>query len=220
MRDRVFFERSLLARALLLVWCAAAYAANQYVFSTNPPTAGASVFVDGTYVGSTDENGKVVISKTEPGVHLIRIECGGESYTAEVPFDADLNSLPPFDLGTPCGEKKEVDYRIDTNVAAAAVIVDGVSRGQTDNGGRSLLRLSAGQAHIVKIRKPGFAEQSQSVVPTDGGELKLTLQPLTTESRIDVVLVSLVMLLTGSVVLLLLLVMRHRVRPIAMPHYE
>jgi hypothetical protein len=206
----------LLVCLLLLVW-SAAYATNQYVFSTNPPTAAASVFVDGTYVGSTDENGKVVISSTEPGMHLLRVESGGKSYTAEVPFDAELNSLPPFSLGGASGGNGEVDYRIDTNVAAAEVVVDGVSRGETDNAGRALLRLSTGQAHTVEVRKTGFAMQSQSVVPTAGGELKLALQPLpeTTEPRIDVLLVSLVVLLAGSVALLLVLVMRHRARPIA-----
>ncbi len=209
-------RRSLLVWLLLLVWCAAAYAANQYILSTNPPTAKASVFVDGTYVGSTDENGKIVISNTEPGVHLLRVESGGESYTAEVPFDAELNSLPPFNLGGPSGGKREVDYRIDTNVAGAEVVVDGVLHGETDSAGQVLLRLSAGQAHTVEVRKTGFGAQSQSVVPSAGGELKLALQPLaeTTEPRIDVLLVSLVVLLAGSLVLLVVLMMRHRARPI------
>jgi serine/threonine-protein kinase len=201
----------------LVFWCAAAYATHQYVLSTNPPSAKASVFVDGTYVGSTDDNGKVVISNTEPGVHLLRVEGGGESYTAEVPFDAELNSLPPFNLGGPSGGKGEVDYRIDTNIAAAEVVVDGVLRGETDNAGRALLRLSADRAHTVEVRKTGFAAQSQSVVPRVGGELKLALQPLAEakEPRIDVLLVLLVVLLVSSAVLLLVLLIRHRLRPLA-----
>jgi protein kinase-like protein/PEGA domain-containing protein len=209
-------RRSLILGLLSLIWCGAAYSASQYIFSTNPPAAGASVFVDGTRVGSTDENGKMVISNTEPGVHLVRVESSGESYTAEVSFDADLNSLPPFTVGELAYGKGEVDYQIDTNVAGAEVAVDGVLRSETDSAGKAPLRLSAGKAHTVEIRKTGFASQSQSVVPTAGGELKLTLQRLaeTTKPRIDVLLVSLVVLLAGSVVLLLVLVTRHRTRPI------
>lgn len=200
----------------LLVWCASAYAANHYVFSTNPPVAAASVFVDGTYVCSTDEKGKAVISNTEPGVHLVRVESGGESYTAEVPFDAELNSLPAFNIERLSAGQGEVDYRIDTNISAAEVSVDGVRRAATDSAGQALLRLSAGTAHTVEVRKAGFSAQSQSVVPTPGGELKLALQPLPQpkEPRVDLLLVSLVVLLAGSVVLLLVVVFRHRARRI------
>jgi hypothetical protein len=214
--DATMSRRSFLV-ALLLVWCATAYAAHQYVFSTNPPATGASVFVDGTYVGSTDENGKMIISNTEPGVHLLRVESRGESHTAEMSFDAELNSLSPFNLGASVGRKGDVDYRIDTNVAAARVFVDGVPSGETDNAGQTLLRLSSGQVHTVEVRKIGFAAQSQSVVPIVGGELKVALQPVTAapEPRVDILLVSLVALLSGSVVVLLVLLIRHSTRPFA-----
>lgn len=194
-------------------------AADQYVFRTNPAVAGASVFVDGTHVGETDENGKIVLSGTAPGVHLVRVETGGESYTAEVTFDADLNSLPSFNIGDPDGHPNttqtgEVDYGIDANVADAEVVVDGASQGVTDSAGRATLRLAAGQPHTIEIRKPGFDTHVETIKPVTAGELKLALQhqPEASRHRVDILLIVLVVLLAGSVSLLVTLLVRHHAR--------
>ena len=139
-----------------LFW-AAAFAAEQHVLRTTPAVAGASVYVDGTYVGPTDENGKIALSGA-PGVHLLRVESGGESYTAEVTFDPELNALPPFAIGSPASpgnplQAGEIDYRIDVNVAEAEVVVDGTALAQTDSAGRAMLRLTSGQPYTIEISK-------------------------------------------------------------------
>lgn len=97
----------ILAALLMSAACAAAaFAAEQYVLHTNPPVAGAAVFVDGTYAGATDDNGKIALSGIPPGVHLLRVESGGDGYTAEMTFDAELNSLPPFEIGAQTLDRK------------------------------------------------------------------------------------------------------------------
>ena len=70
-----------------------ASAADEYILRTEPSVANASVFVDDTYVGITDENGKVVLSGAEPGAHLVLVQSGEKSYTAELIFDTELNDV-------------------------------------------------------------------------------------------------------------------------------
>jgi hypothetical protein len=204
-----------LTALLSVLCCGTVLAADQYVFHTNPAVAGASVFVDGTPVGVTDENGKLVISGTVPGKHLVRVESGGESYTSEMTFDADLNSLPPFNIGdggTPAAG--EVDYGIDANVADAEVAVDGTARGTTDSAGRATLHLTAGRSHKIEIRKSGFDTHVETITPVTAGQLKLALA---SRPRVDILLIVLVVLLAGSVTLLLTMLMRHRARTAALP---
>ncbi len=209
-----------LTALLWVLCCGTVLAADQYVFHTNPAVAGASVFVDGTPVGVTDENGKIVLSGTVPGVHLVRVESGGESYTSEMTFDAELNSLPPFNIGDggtpPAGE---VDYGIDANVADAEVAVDGAARATTDSAGRATLHLTAGRSHTIEIRKPGFDTHVETITPVTAGQLKLALQhqPEASRPRVDILLIVLVVLLAGSVTLLVTTLMRHRARTAALP---
>ena len=200
--------------ALLLILCSgAAFAADQYVLRTNPAVAVASVFVDGTHVGETDENGKIVLSGIAPGVHLLRLETGGASYTSEVMFDADLNSVV-FNVGEPdLTQTGEIDYGIDANVAGADVFVDGAFQRTTDSAGRATLHLAAGQSHTIEIRKPGFDTHVDTVTPVATGKLKAVLQGKPERPhRVDILLIVLVVLLAGSVILLLTMLVRHRAR--------
>lgn len=201
-------------------FCAVGFAANQYVLPTNPPTAGASVFVDGTYAGATDQNGKVVLTGADPGVHLVRVEAGRESYTEEMTFDADLNALPPFNLvshAPPPGT--EIDYSIDANLADAEVDVDGAPRGTTDTAGQLTLRLTPGQSHRIEIRKTGYETHSETITPAGAGKLKIEIkaQAEPPPHRVDVLLIVLVVLLVGSVTLLIAMLLRHRARTAAAP---
>jgi hypothetical protein len=213
-----------LASLLVVLGYPTVFAADQYVLPTNPPIAGASVFVDGTPVGATDENGKIVLSGTPPGVHLVRVEKDGESYTAEVTFDAELNALAPFNIVEPdrkAAPAGEIDYRIDSNVAGAEVTVDGgASRAVTDSAGRATLHITAAQPHSIEIRKPGFDTHVERITPVAGEELKLTLEQQHAEPPrrgVDILLIGLMVLLAGSVSLLLVVVIRHRARAAAVP---
>jgi len=221
MSERRITLLSAIASAFL---CAVAFAANQYVLPTNPPTAGASVFVDGTYAGATDEHGKVVLTGVDPGVHLVRVEAGGESYTEEMTFDADLNALPPFNLGETTASRPppgaEVDYSIDTNLADAEVDVDGAPRGTTNTAGQLTVRLTPGQLHRVEVRKAGYDTRSETITPAGAGKLTLQLQAQGEQPprhRVDVLLIVLVVLLAGSVTLLIAMLLRHRARTAAAP---
>jgi hypothetical protein len=203
---------------LVAVCCASAFAVDQYILPTRPSVAGASVFVDGTPAGVTDENGKIALSGVTPGVHLLRLESGGETYSAEMTFDADLNSLPPFNIDestkqSPSGGN-DIDYVIDANIAGADVAVDGASQSITDSAGRATLHLSLGQTHTIEIRKQGYDTRVETITPAAAGERKVVLQehPETSRHRVDVLLIVLMVLLAGSVTLLLAMLRRHRGR--------
>ena len=213
---------SVAASLLLILVCATALAGIDYVFRTDPAVASASVFVDGTFAGTTDDSGKLVLSGTSPGRHLLRVEAGGESYTSEVPFDAELNALPAFRIGEATRQRKPlqpaaVDYRIDANVSDAEVSIDGAPGGVTDSAGRVAVHLTPGKPHTIEVRKTGFASHAETITPTAPGELKVILQAHAEppRRRIDVLLVVLVALLIGSLILLVRMFMRHRARTAA-----
>jgi hypothetical protein len=199
---------------LVALCSASAFAADQYILPTRPSVTGASVFVDGTPAGMTDENGKIALSGVTPGVHLLRLESGGEIYSAEMTFDAELNSLPPFNVDESTkqltGGRNDIDYIIDANIAGADVAVDGASQSITDSAGRTTLHLSAGQTHTIEIRKPGYDTRVETITPKAPGERKVVLQqlPATSRHRVDVLLIVLVVLLVGSLMLLLAMLLR------------
>lgn len=208
-------SRSTILLVLLSFAVAIAAAADDYILRTDPPAAGASVFVDGVSAGMTDDNGKIVVSGT-PGTHEIRVDVGDESYTTEMDFDAELNALPPFVVERPKPPERRSEplaqYTIDTNVADAAIFVEGEARGTTDSTGRATLELLPRRRYSIEIRRSGFQTRTTTItVPATGGQLSVELQKQTVEtSRVDAVLVALVTLLVGSIVLLLVVALRSR----------
>jgi hypothetical protein len=210
-------RNTLILAALLAVFCCgAALAADQYVLPTDPPTAGAAVFVDDSSVGETDANGKIVLFGIAPGVHMVRLETGGQSYTSEMTFDAELNSLLPFKLIDPITppQPREVEYVIDVNVADAEVAVDGATGIATDSAGRANVRLTVGRPHTITISKQGFNTHAEPITPSTAGELKIVLQRTaeTATFHLDWLLIALVVLLAGSLALLLAMLIRRRPR--------
>src|SRR5215212_1119110 len=171
-------SRSTVLLALLVPAAALPAAAENYILRTDPPVAGASVFVDGTFAGSTDDNGKVLVSGT-PGRHEIRVDYQSETYIEQMDFDADLNALPPFPIVKPKPQPEAdpnalVDYMIDTNVAGATIFVDGELRGTTDTAGRAALRLLPRRPFPIEIRKNGFETRTLTItVPATGGQLSV-----------------------------------------------
>ena len=210
---------------LMFVWTSAAKAVDEYVLRTDPPVAGASVYVDGAFAGTTDGNGKVVVSGT-PGAHAIRVDHQGETFKADMTFDAELNALPSFKIpDRPRSSAKEptqqaVDYTIDANVADATVSIVGGGDTVTDIAGRATLRLVPGRQYSIEVRKSGFESQSTSLtVAPGGGQLSVALQQraAATERPIDLLLIGLVTLLVASVVLLLIVTVRGRRRALPRP---
>jgi hypothetical protein len=210
------FGKMILAALLAVLCCRAAFAADQYVLTTDPPTAGASVFVDDTSVGETDANGKIVLYGVPPGDHLVRLDTGGQSYASEMTFDAELNSLPPLKLVDPIvpPPPQDVDYVIDVNPADAEVAVDGATPAATDSAGRATVRLTVGRPHTITISKQGFKTHAETITPFAAGELKIVLQhqPETATFHLDWLLIVQVVLLAGSLALLLTMLIRRRPR--------
>jgi hypothetical protein len=205
---------------LFILHAATARAANEYVLRTDPAVAGASVFVDGSFAGTTDDNGKMVVTG-EPGAHQVRVDYENESFTAEMAFDADLNTLPPFRIG-PSNNGHESNaqqlaaYTIDTNLAGATISVPGEAPVLTNSAGRAFLRLTVGQQYSIEVAKNGYAPQSVTIrVPPSGGFSSITLQQVA-ESHVDLILIALVALLAISIGLLLIVAVRRR--RTALPH--
>ncbi len=209
---------------LMFAWTGAAKAADEYVLRTDPPVVGAEVFVDGTFAGTTDGNGKVVVAGT-PGMHEIRVDHHGATSKIDMTFDAELNALPSFKMpdqpGTSTSEPVEqaVDYPIDANVADATVSVAGVGDTVTDSAGRATLRLVPGRQYSIEVRKSGFESQSKSLTVEHGRGLSVVLHPraTVTERPSDLLLIGLVTLLVASVILLVIVTVRDRRRTMPRP---
>jgi hypothetical protein len=210
-RPRAALTRFVFAAVVIALTTVRTFAADEYVLRTNPPVAGATVFVDGESVGTTDANGKAAVVGA-PGTHQIRVDYQGETCSAEMTFDAELNSLPEFVMRdcvkTPePGSAQNVSYTIDTNVADATVSIDGESGGLTDSAGRATLMLTPG-AHSVGITKAGFESQTSPIeVLPQGGQLSVALQS-TKRPRFDLILLALVSVLVVSIALLVFVAIR------------
>lgn len=78
--ERIGFRigRHLTLAVLLCGFASSAAAQEQdyYLFKTAPPLSRADVFVDGVRAGETDENGQVLMSGAESGLHEVRVQIG------------------------------------------------------------------------------------------------------------------------------------------------
>lgn len=200
---------------LMFVWTGAAKAVDEYILPTDPPAAGASVYVDGAFAGTTDDNGKVVVFGT-PGAHEIRIDYQGETYKDDMPFDAYLNALRSFKISDETRVIKAVEQTVGYTIAAVAgatVSIVGGGVTVTDSAGRATLRLVPGRQYSIEVSKSGFESQSTSLtVPPGGGQLSVELKPpaVVITPPIDLLLIGLVGLLVASVVLLVIVTVRRR----------
>src|SRR4051812_3664510 len=66
----------------------------------------------------------------------------------------------------------------------ASVWIDDVNYGKTDDGGKLALLTFAGGTHKLRVRATGFKEVSQSLLPTQTGELRVALAKTTDEAEL------------------------------------
>lgn len=209
-----------LATALMVLVCADAEAID-YVLSLEPPLAEVNVYVDANFVGITDENGKIVISNTEPGSHEVRVEADGLDLSAEYFFDAVLNDLPPFQISP--GEPPvtaTARHIIETGVAGAMVFVNGSVVGITTGDGTAGVDLVPGRTYRISVDRQGYGPSEKLVRGMrGGGRLAFPMSKLgDTAKPTDPILIALVCVLGASLLLLVaVLVVQHRRRSVRSP---
>ena len=182
-----FVHSALLLAALLFI--PRNVLAAEYFFRTDPPVAGAEVFVDERPVGTTDGAGKLFADGISPGVHAVRVEANGVVVAnVELTFDADLNSVrvpvsapdaaPAFEPPSEPGVET-VDYIVDTNVPDAEVYIDGRLAARTGNPDASAwVPLALGRSYDLRVSKAGFLPAEQRITASDvGNKVRLTLAP-------------------------------------------
>jgi hypothetical protein len=152
--------------------------------------AGAEVYVDGIYSGTTDSRGEV-ITTIAFGTHTISAEasCGSASKDYEFSEDIDgatlyINTCPADTEGT---FKIWVGDKNSLNLAGADVYVDGTHVGTTDSRGEVLATISYG-SHTISAEAPcGSAskvyEFSNSI---DGVSLYINTCPADTEGTFKI----------------------------------
>ncbi|MEA2164958.1 MAG: eukaryotic-like serine/threonine-protein kinase [Thermoanaerobaculia bacterium] len=117
---------------LIALLTGTAKAGDEHILRTDPPVAGASVFVDGEPAGTTDSNGNVVVSGT-PGSHEIRVEYQGRIFKTPKTFDPEITELEPF----PIGEVTMVTETQPPVVAGSGgTATDGTGSGAATGGGQ------------------------------------------------------------------------------------
>lgn len=66
----------------------------------------------------------------------------------------------------------------------ASVWIDDVNYGKTDTGGKLALKTFPAGTHKIRVRATGFKEVSQSLLPTQQGELKIALVKTTDDAEL------------------------------------
>jgi hypothetical protein len=196
--------------AVIALLSAAPLRAVEYIIRTDPPLPNAAVFVAGRHLGQTDSNGKLAI-EGPPGQYVVQIEKDGVMYTADYIFDAELNYLPPMVIPPPPTELP-FQYRIESNVAGAEIWVNGAPSGKlTRSDGSSSIQLASGTAHRVELRKEGLTSESYLLgEEARGGTIRISMGDAGGSNEPDVLLIVLAVILFGSVLLLVLALVRPR----------
>ncbi|MBP9145066.1 MAG: serine/threonine protein kinase [Thermoanaerobaculia bacterium] len=133
-----------------------------------------AIFIDGSFAGRTDEDGQLAVSGVGIGTHRVRAEdASGSVGEGDFDFADDVNLvLVPVQgvgrLGSTPKEvpraRREIDFKIDTNVPQARVLVDGRHVGTTSaQDGNLVLRLVDGASLDISIQRDGFVAETRRV---------------------------------------------------------
>lgn len=135
--------------------------------------ANSKVFVDGEARGETDASGELEL-KLIPGSYVVRV-----SHDSYLTREADVDVLT-----TPDAQQVEftlppalVTLNVVTDPPGAEVYLDEVYKGTTGpNGLLALERINPSQAHILRVRKERYVQQSTPVTST-AGQISIKLLP-------------------------------------------
>ena len=137
---------------------------------SQPP--GATVIVDGQDRGVTP----IMLFDLTPGRHHIKYRLAG--YQERDRF-VDTREAPSIEKNEVLQETKGL-LLVRSDPPGAAIVVDGESRGQTP---RLITDLAAKDEHLVKLRKPGYLEQTLKL-KFNGREPKVVDEKLVLDSGV------------------------------------
>jgi len=145
---------------------------------TGSAVAGASVYLDGLYKGSTDRNGRLVISNVAQGSHTVKVtKSGYNDGSQSVNLQSDTSITVYL---TPISKTFSLtvvvkDLKTGSAVAGASVYLDGSYKGTTDSNGRLVISNVSEGSHIVRASKSGYYDKSQTVAVSSNTSVTISL---------------------------------------------
>jgi tetratricopeptide (TPR) repeat protein len=140
---------------------------------SNPPLS--KVIINGELRGETDEKGELEVSLAH-GIYSLRVS--REGYITN---EGDVEITPAL------GSQQEVELKlapallnlnIVTDPPGTEIYLNDVYKGTSNAEGLLVIdRLTAGQAHKLRVKKIGYAEQSNIPVTTYTGQISIKLLP-------------------------------------------
>ncbi|MCU0632415.1 MAG: carboxypeptidase-like regulatory domain-containing protein [Methanolinea sp.] len=147
---------------------------------TGNPLAGASVSVDGTDRGVTDQKGVVTLALPREKVYMVQVRMEGyEDYHERQIVEKDQALITISIRKSPYSVFVSVYNEERNPVEGAVVLVDGLPQGSTNRYGRlQLANLTLGK-YQLEVRHPGFmTRQQQLQVTIQGDDVPVDLEYL------------------------------------------
>ena len=151
---------------------------NAAIQVTSNPT-GASVFLDGSYKGTTPSSGYLDISDLSPGTYTIRLTSSGYTdYSTEISLSRNQVATISADLTKKYVPSEYGALSLQSNPAGAEVYLDNGYKGITP---LTLQGVSIG-SHTILIKEDGYSEYSGDVniAPDQASGLSVTLTGIVT----------------------------------------
>ncbi len=154
---------------------------------------GATVYVDGSSIGTTSSSGQISYTFSEGGTYSITAEKSG--YTSSAPYILTVIDIKPLLVITPnnlvSSAGEEVTFTVTANLASvngATVSVDGVSIGSTDGSGEIDYTFDDGGTYSITAKKTGYTDSAPYLLTITDIEplLIISINPLTPEAGDEV----------------------------------
>ncbi len=146
---------------------------------TGSQISGASIYLDGSYVGATDATGTLTITEVTAGSHTIEARKSGyesDSATISVPETTSVTlTLTPI---APPTYTVSVHVEGSGPIAGARVYIGGHFVGETDSAGNvTIVGVTAG-THTISAFKYGYEPASATISVPETTSVTLTLTPV------------------------------------------
>jgi tetratricopeptide (TPR) repeat protein len=134
--------------------------------------AGAEVYLDDVYKGTSNSSGLIVLDRLNPGQpHKLRITKPGYTQQSDVPITTysgqiSIRLLPD-----------SVRVKVNTDPPETEIYFDDVYKGSSTSDGVLIIdQVNPNQSHKLRGKKPGYIEQIRLLSP-NGAEISLKLLP-------------------------------------------
>lgn len=139
----------------------------ELLVETNVPNA--TILLDGSEVGQTNEAGEALIGALRPGRRTVEVQKAGYwSASTRVTLEAGLTTTASLTLLARPSESGG-SLLVETNVAGATVLVDSARVGPTRQDGQAFVTGLAPGPHRVRVEKAGYAPVTRTVTFDEPG---------------------------------------------------